>query len=591
MSSAVSSVAPSQAEDKLSPRSWYALPLALVLVHSVVSLSFHHSYGLTIFGDTTQSVLLAFATIVTALNAARTQGRSRTFWTLMAAGCALWLSTQLLWMWYEVGLRRDVPNMFAGDIVLFLHVVPFMAALALQPHIQRERRDTTLGAIDLTLLALWWLYLYLMLVIPWQLVHVDLAAYGHNFDVAYLAENLSFVAAVGYVALRSRQPWRRFYWNLFGAAAVYAAGAQFAGTAIDQGRYYTGSTYDLPLIVSSAWLGCAALWGRSLQPDAVTVASGQARVPLWPGRLAVVAVLSIPGVAWWVLAGDTAPRPVFHFRLALTLAAVFLLAAIVFYKERLLNQEMIRLVTQANDALDNLLKLQDQLVQSEKLAALGQLVAGAAHEINNPLAAIIGYCDLMSEPGAEQASIAGKIGQQARRTKALVHNLLSFAREAPADKKSTDLNAIIASAVRLQQVQLVNCRITVELDTALEAPLVMADSNQMLQVVLHVVGNAIDALQEVGGGVLKLTTCVADGTVALEVTDTGPGIREPNRVFDPFYTTKPVGKGTGLGLSMAYGIIRKHGGEISCWNNPGGGATFRITLPFGARATIPQPTA
>lgn len=567
-----------------SSRRCSAFAIVLVLVHSIVSLTFHHSYGLTIFGDTAQSALIGFAMIATARNAGRTRGTTRTFWTLMTAGCALWLGTQLLWMLYEVGLRREVPDLFVRDIVLFLHVVPFMAALALQPHIRRMHHETALGMIDLALLVLWWLYLYLLLVIPWQLIQIDRAVYGVNFDLVYSAENFVFAAAVGFVALRSRRLWRPFYWHLFGAAVLYAGGALSIGAAIDSRHYYTGSIYDLPLIASSAWLGCAALSARWLQPDRVQADSVPSRVLLWPGRLAMLAVLSIPGVAWWVLIRDAVPSPVFHFRLVLTLGAVFLLAAIVFYKEHLLDRELIRLVMQANDALANLVRVQNQLIQSEKLAAIGQMVAGAAHEINNPLAAIIGYCDLLSGAGAEAATIAGKIGKQARRTKALVHNLLHFARESAADKKSTNLNAIVAAAIRLQQSLLIDSRIAVELNTAHSAPLVMADANQMLQVILHVVGNAIDALQEVGGGVLKLTTRVIGDTVSLEVTDTGPGIREPNKVFDPFYTTKPVGQGTGLGLSMAYGIINKHGGKISGWNNPGGGATFRITLPVVARS-------
>jgi len=146
----------------------------------------------------------------------------------------------------------------------------------------------------------------------------------------------------------------------------------------------------------------------------------------------------------------------------------------------------------------------------------------------------------------------------------------------------------VTSAIRLQQVHLINSRVTLELDTDPSLPLVVADANQLLQIVLHVIGNAIDALQEVGCGVLKLTTRADGDTVIFEVKDSGTGISQPDKVFDPFYTTKPVGKGTGLGLSMAYGIVKKHGGEISCWNNPGIGATFRIALPIGTLTRAPQ---
>jgi len=562
-------------------RRWCAVAIALVFVYCIASLSCRRSYGLTFFGDSVQSALIALAAIATAFNAARTRDALRTFWMLMSAGCTLWLSAQLLWMVYEVGLRREVPSLFVGDIVLFLHVVPFMAALAMQPHIQRDRRDAALSAIDLALLLMWWLYLYLLLVIPWQSVQADLVIYGNNFDVVYLIENLFFVVAVGFVAWRSRAQWRRFYLHLFGAAVVYTAGARFAGSAIDSGRYYTGSLYDVPLVVGSAWLGCAVLSAHSLQPEAVRTDSVRSRVPLWPGRLAMIAVLSIPAAAWWVLVHRAAPHAVYQFRLILTLVAFFLLTAIVFYKQHFMQRELIKLASQANESLENLLHVQAQLVHSEKLSALGQLVAGAAHEINNPLTAIIGYSDLISDPGAEPRNLAEKIGQQARRTKALVHDLLSFARESLAAKKSTDLNAIVTTAMRLQRAQLANNHIAAELDLAASTPLVIADPSQILQVVMHITSNAIDALQEVGGGALKLMTRVDGPRVVFESIDNGPGIRDPNKVFDPFYTTKPVGKGTGLGLSMAYGVIRKHNGEISCWNNPSGGATFRVILPVG----------
>jgi len=284
----LSVVIPSEREKRSSSRRWCAFPIALIGVHIVASLALRHSYGLTIFGDITQSVLIGFATITTAINAARARDVTRTFWTLLAAGCILWLSAQLLWMWYEVLLRRDVPNPFVGDIIFFLHIVPFMAALAVRLQIQLDRRDATLGFVDLALLVLWWLYLYVLLVIPWQLVHVDLAIYGYSFDVVYLVENLFFVAAVAFVALRCDPPWRRFYWHLLAAAVIYTVGSQLAGMAINLGLYYTGNLYDIPLVISSAWFGCAALSARSLRPKIISGDVVQPRVLLWPGRLAMI---------------------------------------------------------------------------------------------------------------------------------------------------------------------------------------------------------------------------------------------------------------------------------------------------------------
>ena len=565
-------------------RAWAAAALFLVLVHCVASLFLRHSYPLTVFGDSIQSLLLLLATGVMASNVSRARGTTRVFWGLMTAGCGLWLLATLLWTCFEVVLRQEAPNPFVGDVILFIHIVPMMAALALRPHIEREHRHIVFGSLDLVLLLLWWLYLYLFTVIPWQYVDPVVAVYGYNFNLLYLAESLVFIVGLAVLVLSTSGGWRRFYAHLCGAAVLYAASSQFASVAIDQGRYYTGSIYDVPLITAMGWFTWAALPAGSLRPLPLPQEQeDSARLPLWPARLAMLAVLSTPFLAFAAIFDPGDPRVVSHYRLLLTLGAVFVLTSLVFIKQFMLDRELVKLVRSANESLDNLIKIQGQLVQSEKLASLGQLVAGAAHEINNPLAAIVGYSDLLmtdDQVGQSTRQLAEKIGQQARRTKALVYNLLSFARVSPIQKIPLNLNAVVNNALKLRRLDLVGQQIKLDLQCDPNLPMISADPNQILQVLLHVIGNAIDALNEVGGGTLTLRT-QCDATFAwVEVSDNGPGLRSPDKVFDPFYTTKPVGKGTGLGLSMAYGIVNKHNGQIICRNNPDRGATFRVALPL-----------
>jgi signal transduction histidine kinase len=557
---------------------WRTCLAGLVITHAAVSFTAHHSFALTVFADATRTALLVTAAAVMASNALRQTGIARVFWTLMASGVALWLLATALWMVYEVALRRETPNPFVGDIILFVHLVPMTAAVALQPQAYRPRRYALVGILELALLVSWWLYLYLLLIIPWQYVQMDTPRYGWAFDTAYFFENLMFVCVVGAFMLRARGKWGAFYKHLFGAAALYMIASNLANSALDVGGYYSGSLYDVPLAGAVAWFGYAAIAGRKLQSEAAPADEEYTPV-LWPGRIASLAVLSIPVLAWFYVVQE-APGKVRTFRLIVTLISLFVLAAIVFYKQHLVSKELVRLVREANHSYDTLRHMQGQLVQSEKLAALGQLVAGAAHEINNPLTAIIGYSDLLSADGGDAANIAGKIGHQARRTKALMDDLLSFGRETSFTRAPIDLNAIATSAMRLSHAELVRQSINVELTLADSLPPMVGDSSKLLQVVMQVVRNAVESLTEVGGGRLRLTTKVEGDFAVLEVSDSGGGIHAPEKVFDPFYTTKPVGKGTGLGLSAAYGIVQKHGGEISCRNNPAGGATFQITLPL-----------
>jgi two-component system NtrC family sensor kinase len=278
-----------------------------------------------------------------------------------------------------------------------------------------------------------------------------------------------------------------------------------------------------------------------------------------------------------------APAAVREFRILVTVGAVLPLGLLAFLRNDLMDRERLRLLRASQESIDNLRRLQTQFVQSEKLASIGQLVAGAAHEINNPLTAILGYSELLADDpamGEKQKTIAEKIREQARRTKTLVNNLLSFARQVPSEQRAPiDINAIVNTSAQFRRFDLRGKNIRIEVQTGSGIPEVRADMNQMLQVFSNIVNNAVYAMQETGGGTLTIRTLFEKGNVVILFSDTGPGMRDPQLVFDPFYTTKPVGKGTGLGLSICYGLIRDQGGQISCYNRPEGGATFRIDLP------------
>ncbi len=573
---------------------WIVAPwILLVGSYAVASLVLRPGPHLTAFGDIAQCVVPLFANAGLLLNAASPQWRRNAFWMLLALGCTFWLVGQLQWTYFEVYLQESVPNPFVGDVIYFLHTVPMIAALALQPHQRRPERNLHFGYLDFTLLLLWWIYLYLFIVIPWQYVSSNLALYGQSYIVLYIVENMVLVIGLGIVWLRASGAWRTVYAHLFGAASTYAFSSLVINMAIEQKAYYTGSFYDIPLVASFVWFGTAGILAFRLCPAAE---SSSSEVPeenhtfverrrhesVWPARLAMTAVLSLPVMAIWVLLASTAPSPVRHFRLLVTLIAIIPLSSLVFLRQHLVDADRLQLLRATQESIDNLKRLQMQFVQSEKLASLGQLAAGAAHEINNPLTAILGYSDLLiddAEVPEKPRSIATKIREQARRTKTLVTNLLSFARQVPAERTLIDINAVVTSAVQLRRLDLRGKNIHIELQTETVLPGVRGDPNQLLQVFFNIISNAVDAMEEVGGGVLTVRTARERANVVIEFSDTGPGVKEPHLVFDPFYTTKPVGKGTGLGLSICYGLVQEHGGQISCFNRPEGGATFRIELP------------
>jgi two-component system NtrC family sensor kinase len=229
--------------------------------------------------------------------------------------------------------------------------------------------------------------------------------------------------------------------------------------------------------------------------------------------------------------------------------------------------------------------LQSKLMHAEKMAAVGQLVSGVAHEVNNPLTAILGFADLLME-NSELPESARKdlrvILQEAQRTKQIVQNLLSFARQMPPQRKPVQLNPILKRTVQLRSYDLQSrgVSVTERLQDAL--PFVIGDSHQLQQVFLNILNNAYDAVREaVQGPRIEISTSCTGNSVEVSFRDNGTGVSQPDRIFDPFFTTKQVGEGTGLGLSICYGIVKEHGGEIFCSNNADDqGATFTVRLPI-----------
>jgi len=576
----------------LSERSklWILAAGCFVFAQVCASILIPPGFALTIFSDVAQCILLLSALAALLPNVAHNHGRTRLFWGLMTLGISFWLAYQLMWSYIEVVLRQEVPQPFVGDVVIFLHFVPMMAALALQPQAQQDDHEARLGRLDFVLLLTWWVYLYLFAVIPWQYAQRDELAYGRSLNALYLTEKLVFLAGLVVVWMRSKRAWKTVYAHWFGASLVYALSSYIANWAILRNLYYTGSLYDLPVAASMGWISVVGVLGQDLRLEE-EASEAPGRHGVWIARLSMVVILSLPVFAAWSVFDTSAPARVHSFRLILTLVTMMIMGGIVFLRQHLLDHELMRLLHTSEQSFEDLKRLQTQLIQSEKLASLGQLVGGAAHELNNPLTAMLGYSELLAESGLteEQRTLAAKIAQQVRRTRILIASLLNFARQVPGEKIPVDLNTIVQTAIKLHQPQFSSHHVELQVNLTPNLPQISGDPNQLLQVFLHVASNALHALEEVGGGIFSIKTRRKENAIVLEFSDNGPGAGEPDRVFDPFYTPRAVGQGPGLGLSACYGIVQEHQGVILCTNRVEGGTTISIELPAAGTRSLVAP--
>lgn len=564
---------------------WVSLLIALVLAQTAASLLMPRGDALTIASDLIQGTLLLVATAAFLPNIARARCPTvhiRLFWILMSMGMFFWLAYQGMWNYFEVLKRQDVPNPFLGDIVLFLHLVPMIAALAVLPHLREDERDERIRMLDFTLLLTWWVFIYVYAVIPWQTVQIDEPAYSASFNFAYLTEKLVLLVALAVLAYSAQGGWRQLYGQLLGASALYASSSYVANYAISHQLYYSGSIYDIPLTISIAWMAVAPLLARHL--DLSDSKPSRPVLGVWITRLSMLALFSLLWTAMQCELDPNLPYAVKSFRITVSLFTMMVMGVVVFWRQRLLRAELSQFLERSRRSFDDLKALQEKLIQSEKLASLGQLVGGAAHEINNPLTAMLGYSDLLSASDLphEERLQAAQIGEQVRRTTTLVASLLTFARKAPALLAPVDINSVLQTAARLLAPQQETDSNSIRLELAPSLPPVLADSNQILRVCLHLAGQINTRLDRDERSCLLIRTHSYGDSVLLDFCSDEAAAAPVS--YSTALTSEGENKPLTLSLSACCRIVEEHGGRL-LQPATSGIAAFRVELRIAASSS------
>jgi signal transduction histidine kinase len=362
-----------------------------------------------------------------------------------------------------------------------------------------------------------------------------------------------------------------------GALTLLATAGQAALPAIMRGNHYTPAMIG---VVSGTWLlsvvALAALSRR--RPYSVLDLWLMVVMTAWIFDIGLAAVFNAGRFDLGFYAG----------RIYGSLAASFVLFVLLIEHSRLyrkLSEAYVEL-DQHNRSLEQTVRERtERLLQSEKVATMGSLLAGVAHELNNPLAVVLGQATLLRESsaGSPFASRGDKIHTAAERCARIVKNFLALARNRPPERGPVALNSVVTQAVELLAYELRTSAVVIDLQLSESVPVFQADAHQLHQVIVNLIANAHHAMRQ-NTRPRRITVASeldAAAQVRLTISDTGPGIpgEIQARIFEPFFTTKPAGEGTGLGLSLCRGIIEEHGGSLAVESEPGQGATFIITLP------------
>jgi His Kinase A (phospho-acceptor) domain len=386
------------------------------------------SYPLTIVGNVFPlfcGLLLTAQCWRNSLHAART---IRIFWWLMATSFVVHIMSQLYFSYFEVVVRVDVSGPW-GDCLFFLLAVPLLAALSACPHSETVSGKLRFRYLDLVILLLWWLCLYSYFALPWSIVIDDPTKFTAANNALLMTEHTVVLCIIGFYGWKSEGAWKRFYAQFFGAFLIFAAGGYLQNAVGAANLYYSGSWYDFPLNVGFVWFVILAENARALKPEPAASLHKPAAPGLWSARLAMLAMLSLPLLAAAEFSSGSVPASITNFRLRLICSAILVLGSLVFVRLHFSEREIARLVKMAQSSVERLKSVQARISQSQRMAALGRLAAGAAHEINNPLTAIMGYAELLHDDATlttDEARAADKIKDEVRRAQAAISSFRQF---------------------------------------------------------------------------------------------------------------------------------------------------------------------
>ncbi len=507
-----------------------------------------------------------------------TAGREQIFWQLWAWGC--WLSTLAgLFAFFSLAEASQLNVQFSGLAFTLLPPVLFMAALVMQPETSEGQLRDPVVRYEAALVALWWMYLYALIISPWRWVLPSRHEYLLSFARLHELQNVSVALWLVALWLATKGPWRRAYGHLTSAFALLAVSTGLFYRAWNSQRWLAAMIFQALIAAAFLWLSQSTQTSTADRPDA---APRRATPSLGTGAwLASITAIGIPLLAFWSSLLSSAPEPVQRFRLLVTFATLVAAALLLYWWQDVAESQRDRLVKNLEASVRELRGLQGHFAEAEKLASLGQLAAGAAHEINNPVAAMLGYSELLrSDPSASLRvqDFGRKIGEQTRRIRNLVQNLLSLAEPEAREMETVDVSTPLRGALELRRISAGHRKQNLSLVTGEEPFLVRGDREKLLQVFYRL----LLALSE-GDDDASVEARLSggnDGERVLVEFIGKPGPSSSSSAPAPeVYNAQRAQQGKQLSLSVCYAIVKEHGGAIAHETRMDGGKIFRVELP------------
>lgn len=411
---------------------YVTLATIVLLVHLGAAAVARPSFGLTMFGDALPGVLLILAILAARENFRGTPGILPLFWKIFAVGLALMVCSQLFWLYFDSAKRYSIPSPVLGDGLFLLAHAFFLSALALRPHSASAGGNLRIRKLDFVLLSLWWFFIYGYFCLPWQVVIHDVPHYNSTFFRLAFIQHLVIIIALVVLCLRRHTRWRGFYLKLAIGFLLIAAGNLLLSVAIESGAYYPGSLYDTPLFLAVYLFALVSGSRDSLQPEKDPAPNRELAQSVWTARIAMLGIISLPFLALLGFYQSNVPANIAVFRLRLIFGAMLVLGVLVYRKISLLARELVHSVALTRDSIENLRAVQRQAAHSEKMIALGRLISGAAHEISNPLTAVLGYSELLIDTpslSVDDRASALLIQRQVHQAQEAVNGLRNTARQ------------------------------------------------------------------------------------------------------------------------------------------------------------------